>query len=238
MHQTDLMQVLDAAGKGEGPAESGSGETTASGTSGAHHAATTATPPPIAAMPVAVRTQPLSADEAFRLSASLRGEQEALKARQVRIEKEESRLQIIRNDISLEKQEVDGLLGQVRTALESARSVVDDIQNRRQELEQREQEASVGLQQMAAAKEKVAKAEQDNLKQMSRWFQGMSPDNAAKILRELGNNGEMDAVIQMLGNIEDRDVARILTAVEDADLVAEIVEKFSRLPRPEKPKRR
>jgi hypothetical protein len=189
-------------------------------------------------MAVAVRAKPMSADEAFRLSASLRGEQEALKLREQRVEKEESRLQIIRHDIALEKQEVDSLLGQVQTALQNARQVVDDIQLQRQELDKKQQEANSNLQQMQAIKEKFDNSEQDNLKQMSRWFQGMAPENAAKILRELGNNGEMDSVIRMLSNIEDREVARILTAVEDADLVAEIVERFSRLPRPEKVKKR
>ena len=193
---------------------------------------------PTPELPIPVRTKPISADEAFRLSARLRGEQEVLRLREQRIEKEESRLQIIRNDIALEQQEIEGLLGQIQSALKNAREVSDDIELQRQELEEKEAAAGASLQQMQVAKETVDEAVTANLKQMSQWLEGMTPQNGAQWIRDMIDDGEMGYVNQMLGDMDAKQVSKILEALEDTALAAEIAARFAKRSRPVKKKRR
>jgi hypothetical protein len=68
---------------------------------------------------------------------------------------------------------------------------------------------------------------------MSKWLSSMAPEVAAQLVRELANNGQLDTVVQMLSNLNEREASKILEAVGDVGLISELTEKFRVLKRPE-----
>ena len=68
--------------------------------------------------------------------------------------------------------------------------------------------------------------------------EGMSPENAAEMLREMSNDGKIDMASQLLRNIEERKASKILDAINDPTLGVQLLEKYKKLTRPPKKTRK
>lgn len=189
-------------------------------------------------LPVAVRGRPMSAEEAFRYGAAFRNQQEALKTREQALKDDQMKVKLMQDDLKVQQRELEGLLSQIRELLKNGEELVATIQQDKNQLELDRQAAQSNLDELKQAELAYDKSEQTNVKQLSRWFQSMPPESAAEYLRELSNDGKMDSALELLSNIEERDAAKILVAMQDPTLVAQLTEKFRGLKRPEKPQRR
>ncbi len=66
-----------------------------------------------------------------------------------------------------------------------------------------------------------------NLKETTEMFEGMSPEVAAKTIKELSANGQSDMVVDVLVLLEQRKAAAILDAIADEKLVGDILVKIN-----------
>lgn len=189
-------------------------------------------------MPVPIRGKPMTAEEIFRFGATVRNQQEALTRREEAVVKQQARLNLVQDDLDAEQRELEGLFSQIRESLENGERLLTTIQQRRAELDAEKQAAQKELDQFKKTQTEYANLEVDNIKQISRWFQSMPAENAAEYLRELSNDGNIASAIQLLGNIEERDAAKILVAMGDPALVVQLTERFKGLKRPAKKQRK
>lgn len=189
-------------------------------------------------LPVAVRPKPMSVEEILRVGMGLKSREKTLDEREASLKKQESRLQLVLADVRGEQQQIEGLQAQVRDQTTAAESLLQRINEARQALATERQKAQEQLETFKETQIEYQDQERENVKRMSQWFQGMEPEKAAEMLKELANDGKLELAVQLLSNFEDRDAAKVLSAVDDNKLVVELTERFKDLKRPERGQRR
>ncbi|MFC1758366.1 hypothetical protein ACFL2H_06305, partial [Planctomycetota bacterium] len=160
---------------------------------------------------------------------------ELLKKRREAIEQDEMRLSLAEQDLATRRLEIEGILKQSQNTVVEAEKMIVQLQTQLQTL-QVEKEAAKA----APETEPVTSAEdvQANTKISAGWLAMMPAPKAAESIKSLVNDGKKDLVLQLFSHLEDRVVAKILSDLEDKDLVAEITHSFQTAKRPTKKKRK
>ncbi|MCA9215885.1 MAG: hypothetical protein KDB27_22620, partial [Planctomycetales bacterium] len=143
-------------------------------------------------------------------------------------EQDEMRLKMLEQDLDVRKQEIEGVLKQSQQAVSEAEKLISQLQAEVQQLKA-EKEA------IEKEKEKDPEPTADieaSVKVAASWLQMMPPETAAEAVKSLANNGKKDFVLELLGHVEDRNVAKILEALNDSDLAGELVNSFPTARRP------
>lgn len=176
-------------------------------------------------LPVVFRPRPVSTEEILRLGSTMRNREESMEAREEAIQKERSRLKLILDDIQSERMELESLQTEIHGKLAAAEKLLGEVTLQRRQLTQEREEAKRELEEIKSAKAEYQENERFNLKRISEWIENMEPERAADFLREMSNDGKLDMAVQLLGNLEEREAAKILEPMDDA-LVAQLLEKF------------
>lgn len=72
-----------------------------------------------------------------------------------------------------------------------------------------------------------AAASKQNLKELTEMFEGMSPLVAANTIKELATTGQIDMVVDVLAQLEQRKASAILDSIADEKLVSEFLIKIN-----------
>ena len=75
----------------------------------------------------------------------------------------------------------------------------------------------------------VDPGEQKNIDKLAAMYDAMAPDAAAKLATEMSNNGSLETAVQILAKMKDTKLAKVLEAMPDQALAAQIVEKIKKL---------
>jgi hypothetical protein len=191
-------------------------------------------------LPSAVRPQPVSVEELLKYSLGLKSREERIVEREKELERKQSQASIVLADIEGEQRELDGLRAQVKGELGSVERILGQIAEERQKIDADRVKSDSDLKELRNSQESAKTSEAENVKIMSTWFQQMEPEKAASIINDMAKDGKIDMAVQMLSNFEDRDAAKILSAIEDPTLTVELAEAFRNYKKPEKkdPKKR
>lgn len=192
---------------------------------------------PMKELPVPVHGRELSAEELFRFGAMYKQQQEALALRNEEIERRHARLTLMRDDLAGSRKEFDGLREQVQDAAARTARLIQQLREQQDALQQQQQAVEKQLQNVESGKREATAAEGGNIRQISSWFEGMPPEKAAEYIREICNDGDVDSAVKLLGNLEERNAAKILAAMEDAALVVDLMEAFKHYKREQAMKR-
>jgi len=183
-------------------------------------------------LPVAVRPRPMSVEEVLRFGMGLRKREEQLKEREKTLDREQSRMQLAMADIRGEQQHIESLHAKLEGQAEAGRQILDEIQQARQKLAAEREDAQKEFDEFEEVRLESDEQERDNIKKMSEWFQGMEPERAAGALQQLVKDGKTDLAVRLLSNFEDRDAAKILSALDDYALMVELAERFKNFKHP------
>jgi hypothetical protein len=128
----------------------------------------------------------------------------------------------------------------VKGELGSVERILGEITEERQKFDADRAKSETDLKELRNSQDAAKASEVENVKTMSTWFQAMDPEKAASIINDMAKDGKIDMAVQMLSNFEDRDAAKILSAIEDTTLTVELAEAFRNYKKPEKkdPKKR
>ncbi len=187
-------------------------------------------------LPLPVKARPVSPEEIYRYGVIFQKREEGIRQREEALEKERLRMKLVFEDVRTEQRELEGMEEQIRGKIAEAGQLLQKIGQKQQDLTREQEQAKKELDQFKENQTEYQTAELENIKQLSKWFQAMQPDKAAEYLKELSNDGRMDTAVQILGNFEEREASKILSALDDAALVVQLAEKFKGLKRPEKKK--
>ncbi len=189
--------------------------------------------------PIAVHARPMSAEEVFRIGALHRQNIEAMKQKEEGLKKEELRLKLVQDDIAAHKQEVEGILKQIQSGIETGEQLLDQVAQQRQTLATEKLQRQQELDEIRKATTVPEETEEANVKDMSKLLGSMAETKAAALLKELIQKGNMKLALQLLSTMEQRDAAKVLDSFDDPVLLADITERFKELPKPPpKPKKR
>lgn len=183
-------------------------------------------------LPVPVHGPAVSPEEVFRYSLSLRNREKTLKSQQESVERQQTQLKLVQEDIRGDQKKADAMLTRIRDDIAAAEKLLANLQEQRQQLQQEQEKAKDHLQQFKKAQVEFKGKELENIKQMSEWVEGMSPEKAAEYLRELSNDGKMETAISLLGHFDGRKASKILDAMNDPGLVVQLTEKFKEFEKP------
>ena len=187
-----------------------------------------------AALAVVVRPKMLTPEDILRNAMSLKAREEKLVQRERAAEQEEVRLGLVQSDLQGEQVTIEALASDVKSQIESANQLLARIYNEKEVLDRERLKSAEEAKKFEETKTEMNTLEQQNLKQLSTWIQGMDAESASAFILELAKNGKMDVAVQMLANFEEREASKILAALNNPKLMAELAEKFRTLQRPTK----
>ncbi len=185
-------------------------------------------------LPVAIRPRDMSIEELLRYSMGVKEREEKVKQSEELLQKRRVQQQLALADIEGERREIDDLRVQVSDQLKHAETLIEKLNEVRSRFMQEKEDASQSLQQMKHERITIDQEHMDNTKRLSQWIQSMDPEKAAGVLTSMANDGEeqMAIAVQILRNLEEREAAKILSAIEDTKLVQQLIEKFRLLQKP------
>jgi flagellar motility protein MotE (MotC chaperone) len=170
-------------------------------------------------------------EEIARMTSELRTRLASVHEREDQLAARKKMIELIQEDIRGERTALDELRSQIKSELEALNEAVDGVEKQRSSLDEERQKVGKTTQEMEAKIVQLQKEEQDNLKKMSGMYNSMSPEVAAKILQNLADTGKMDTAVKVLGQMQERQAAKVLAELTDAGLAAQLVEKLKSLRR-------
>lgn len=185
-------------------------------------------------MQVVVRPRMTTPEDIIRNAQVLKAREEKLVVRERAAEQEQMRLQHVQSDLQGEQIAIEALAADVKSQIESANQLLVRISNEKNLLDQEQQQKEQQLEDFKDQQTQMDAVEHQNLKQLSTWIQGMDADAASQFIVELTRNGKMDVAVQLLANFEEREASKILSALKDPKLMADLADKFRTLQRPTK----
>jgi flagellar motility protein MotE (MotC chaperone) len=185
-------------------------------------------------MPVAVRPRPMSIEELLRMGMGLNEREEALTQREAGLERQETQLKLALADLRGEQDEIVALRAEVQQQLQAADGYLAKIQQARDDLSRDRAQQEEQVKAFESSRIEIDSQQRENIKQLSTWIQSMEPDKASAVLREMANDGRMETAVKLLSQLEEREVAKILSALDDAKLVDQFITRFQDLKRPER----
>jgi uncharacterized membrane-anchored protein YhcB (DUF1043 family) len=185
-------------------------------------------------LPVAVRPRAMSVEELLRYGMGLKEREKQIREQEDELQKRRVRQQIVLADVQGERKEVDGMRVQMRDHLKTAEKLIETLNQSREQLLQEKESAAEELKKVKEARIEIDGEHLDNTKRLSQWIQGMEPEKAGELLREMANDGNMTMAVQILANFEEREAAKILSSLDDPKIVQQFVEEFRNLKKPEK----
>lgn len=177
-------------------------------------------------MPVPIQSTTMSPEESFRFGAINRKYHENLRKREDKIDKEKMRLKLAHKDIEARQLEIEGMLTQVNDTLTAGEKLLSEIKQASAKLSTEQQDVTTRIESLQQLEDDSQSGEQVSVKLVAGWIQSMKDTKAAAIIRELANDGKMDYALNLMAYIEERNAAKILAAMDDSVLAAELAERF------------
>jgi DNA repair exonuclease SbcCD ATPase subunit len=182
-------------------------------------------------MPLPVHGRTMSPEEIVRYGFMYRNNIEEIKKQKQQVEQEQSRLQLVQKDLEQQKMEAEGILKQVQHNVDRGEQLLAQIQEERQHLAEEREQHKKELEQIQSATQVPESIQRENVIRTARLLGGMEAEEAAKLIKELANKGNMDYALQILDNVEERNASKILDALDDISLLAQITEAYRELKR-------
>lgn len=179
-------------------------------------------------MPVAVRpSAPITIEAVMELSQSIFEKEKSVGEAQDQIKRDEKRLKMLFEDLKREQEQLMVFAKRVDDRITQAREAVEELKLEKQAIS-REKESLKKLQKDAGTSDDVANQTLDRrVKTVKSWFENLDAEPAAKYLKEIAQEGDLDFVAKLLDSLEHRKIAKVLAAFDDAPLVAKIVNRFT-----------
>ena len=179
-------------------------------------------------MPVATRPEaPLTVEAVVELAQSIMEKEKSLFDAQQKINMDEKRVKLLFEDLSREQEELEAFAKTVDDKIRDAQEAAKVLKMEKKAVMQ-EKDALGTIEKRTDPIDDVAKEDLNRrVKVIKSWFENLEPEQAAKYLKEFADRGDLDFVAKLLDSLEDRRIAKVLAAFNDATLVAKIVDTFT-----------
>ena len=147
------------------------------------------------------------------------------KERETAFEKRQARVELILADMRTERDDFDKLSKTVAAETKAAIAAADE-DLRLADLKNAQKPNDPPKKLLVPF---VDPGEQKNIDKLAAMYDAMAPDAAAKLAAEMSNNGSLETAVQILAKMKDTKLAKVLEAMPDQALAAQIVEKIKKL---------
>lgn len=180
-------------------------------------------------LPVSIRPKDVSVEEMLRLGMSLNEREKRIAKAEDALQAKVVQQQIAFAEVTAEQAEIDGLRKEVADQLTKGEQFLSQLMQSRQAVIDERAATEKSLEEMKAAQGKVDEQQQANTKRLSLLLQSMDEDKGAEVLVEMANDGHLAEAAELLSLIEERDAAKLLSAIPDKKLVQDLVVAFRNL---------
>lgn len=167
-----------------------------------------------------------SVEDLVRLGLSLNEREKQLQQLEEQLRKRELRQKLALADLTAERQAIEGSRAAFSGQLDLAEKLLSEAEKARQETLLAQEELSREKQALARQQQSPDSVRDANTRRLAQWLQGMDPVKAAELLREMTHDGQTDTAVQILSHFEEREAARLLSAIEDPALLNELILRF------------
>ncbi len=180
-------------------------------------------------MPVANRPDlPLTVEAVLELSESIRKKERELMEREKRAEKTERNIELLFEDLKVERAELSAISQQIQARLRQASNSVAQLKIENQQLtNQTEELAKLKPNKNLKPGEEPLDEIGERVKTAKKWFEGLGEEQAANYLKEFANNGDLEFAARLLKSLSDRKSTKILAAFDDSEFVQQILDALS-----------
>lgn len=178
------------------------------------------------ATPIAQAPPANANEQVTRLLTRLQEREQALKKREEDLRKQEGRLEVIMDDIRGERAALDALRKQISDEMGGLNEKQDNVNRKARGLEEQKEAAAKLLAEMRKRQIEVEKGESSNLSRMASISDGMPPEKAAAILKQLADGGQMETAVKLLAQMKERRAAQVLAEMTDVALAAQLLDKL------------
>ncbi|MDG2013851.1 MAG: hypothetical protein P8J33_10115 [Pirellulaceae bacterium] len=175
-------------------------------------------------------SESLPTETVLRLKDSIMQKEVQLKQREMRLVEHEKRIKFMIDDMHRERTEMDEMLVEAEERAQVARGMLEKVQEQTSLLSLNDGGKNGGVADAGAGAAPMTETQRQNLANVGDFLSGLEPEQAASTIKEFCNNGKMDMVARLLSLMESRTVSKMLDALGDPALVAEILERIRELP--------
>jgi len=172
----------------------------------------------------------LPTETVLRLKDSIMQKEGQLKQREVRLLEHEKRIKFMIDDMHRERAEMDEMLVEAEERAQVARGMLERVQEQTSLISLNDGGKNDRGIEGGAKAAPMTDTQRQNLANVGDFLSGLAPEQAASTIKEFCNNGKMDMVARLLSLMESRTVSKMLDAIGDPGLVAEILERIRELP--------
>jgi hypothetical protein len=178
------------------------------------------------AMPVAIRPDtPVTVEAVTKLAQSIMKKEQSLFDSQQQLHKEERRINLLFVDLKRERDELMAFGERIDAKILQAREATELLKQQSQALNDQTKvlstlEKKTGKTSTDAAEDQVDRRVQT----VKKWFKSQEPEQAAKYLKEFVNNGDLEFAARLLDTFSDRQIPKILTALNDVPLATQLAD--------------
>lgn len=144
----------------------------------------------------------------------------ALRDREAKLERRQAQMDLILRDLQAQREAHDTLSKAVAAEVKLAATKATDTDAKLADIQKKQAELDA--------------IERKNIEKMASMYDTMAPESAARIVQQMADSGKLDTAVKILGQMKERQAARVLAELPDATLAAQLLDKLRVLKRPPK----
>ena len=172
------------------------------------------------------------ADEFLKANADLRTRVAEVRESERLVNSRTQQLELIKKDIQGERTAIDDLQKQVKKELEAVQAALAELEKQKASVKNDQSKASKAAQDLKGLTTQLEKEELEKLKKMAPFYNSMSPEGAAKILKEFADTGRIETAAKVLLMMQGKQGSKVLDELKDPVLAAQLLDKLKSLRSP------
>ena len=116
--------------------------------------------------------------------------------------------------------------------LEAVRAALADLERETATVKGEESKNSKASQELKNRTTTIDKEDNDSLKKMAPFYNSMSPESAAKILKQFADTGKIETAAKILMMMQGKQGSKVLDELKDQVLAAQLLDVLKRLRSP------
>lgn len=179
-------------------------------------------------MPVAVRPDsPISIETATALAQSMMAKETAMAEAEKRLQKEERRIKMLFEDMKREQERLMTIQSKVEAKIIEAKEAVKLLQLEKDAVDGKLGQLQTLEKRLGKKAGSIEDEELDRrVAQIKEWFETVDAKTGAAYLMDYAAKGNIDFVAKLLDELDKRSAARLLENMNDRTLVSEILDQY------------
>ena len=182
--------------------------------------------PPTEMRPAVRPSVSAEVDNAAQLANSLRTQMDALRVREQQFVTRQKSLELICQDIRVERASMDDLRKRLNDELKDLSDRVESLERKSGEVDQKRKQLSDQNKELTQSMLHVEDSEKASIKRLATVYDSMDADTAAQHLQQMADTGKIDTAVKILTSMRERQAAKVLAQFPDRTTVVQLLERM------------